>query len=250
MYGACNDGFFGVKNRHSKCPGLEPALQAERKMQMLIAGVLSPDDLVDVHQAFEKAQFVDGRETAGWAAKTVKNNQQVRAGDPALDGVRALVAERLKANALFQMATRPKLITPLLFAQYRDTMTYGTHVDDALMQGIRTDISFTLFIEEPESYDGGELVIESSAGENPIKGPAGSVYIYPSTTLHRVDAVSRGLRRVAVGWVQSHVRSADQREILFDLDTARRTLFAKSGKSEEFDQLSKSVANLLRMWGD
>jgi PKHD-type hydroxylase len=219
-------------------------------MQMLIAGVLSPEDLIEVRQAFENAQFVDGRETAGWAAKTVKNNLQAKAGDPALDAVRARVAERLEANVLFQMAVRPRHMPPLLFAQYRDTMTYGTHVDDALMQGIRSDISFTLFLEEPETYDGGELVIESSAGENPVKGPAGSVYVYPSTSLHRVDAVTHGVRRVAVGWVQSHVRNADQREILFDLDTARRMLFAKAGKSEEFDQLSKSVANLLRMWAE
>lgn len=219
-------------------------------MQMLIAGVLTADDLNIVRKAFEKAQFIDGRETAGWAAKTVKNNLQARAGDPALDDFRDIVTERLNSNALFQMAVRPKYKTPLLFAQYRDTMTYGSHVDDALMQGIRTDLSFTLFLEEPESYDGGELVIESNAGENPIKGPAGSVYVYPSTTLHRVDAVTRGVRRVAVGWVQSHVRHAEQREILFDLDSARRALFAKSGKSDEFDQLSKSVANLLRMWAD
>ncbi|MGL4489641.1 MAG: Fe2+-dependent dioxygenase [Rhizobiaceae bacterium] len=219
-------------------------------MQMLIAGVLSPEDLAQVRQAFDKAQFVDGRETAGWAAKTVKNNLQAKSGDPALDGVRTMITERLKANGLFQLAARPRLQTPLLFAQYRDTMTYGSHVDDALMQGLRTDISFTLFIEEPDTYGGGELVIESSAGENPVKGPAGSVYIYPSTTLHRVDAVTRGVRRVAVGWIQSQVRNAEKREILFDLDTARRAIFAKAGKTAEFDQLSKSVANLLRMWTD
>lgn len=219
-------------------------------MQMLIAGILSPQDLVQVRQAFEKTQFVDGRETAGWAAKTVKNNLQARASDPALDDVRSLVALRLKDNALFQMAARAKTMTPLLFAQYRDTMTYGTHVDDALMHGIRTDLSFTLFLDDPETYGGGELVIESSAGENPVKGPAGSVYLYPSSTLHRVDAVTSGTRRVAVGWLQSHVRNADQREILFDLDAARRAIFATSGKTAEFDQLSKSVANLLRMWAD
>ena len=219
-------------------------------MQMLIAGILSPDDLKLVRQAFEKAQFVDGRETAGWAAKTVKNNLQAKAGDPALDGVRTLVAERLRTHSLFQLAARPRHITPLLFAQYRDTMTYGTHVDDALMQGIRTDISFTLFIDEPETYEGGELVIETSAGENPIKGPAGSVYMYPSNTLHRVDAVTSGTRRVAVGWAQSHVRNGEQREILFDLDTSRRTLFDRQGKTAEFDLMSKSVANLLRMWMD
>lgn len=219
-------------------------------MQMLIGGVLTPDDLAHIRQAFEKAQFVDGRESAGWAAKTVKNNLQARAGDPALDAARTLVAERLKANALFQMAARPKAMTPLLFAQYRDTMTYGTHVDDALMQGIRTDLSFTLFLDEPDAYEGGDLVIESSAGENPVKGPAGSVFLYPSTTLHRVEAVTSGTRRVAVGWLQSHVRSAGQREILFDLDTARRSIFNAQGKTAEFDLLSKSVANLLRMWAD
>jgi PKHD-type hydroxylase len=219
-------------------------------MQMLIANVLTCDDLIAVRQAFEKATFVDGRETAGWSAKTVKNNLQARAGDPALEGARQLVADRLKANALFQMAARPKAMSPLLFAQYGDTMTYGTHVDDAIMHGIRTDLSFTLFVDEPETYEGGDLVIESSAGESPVKGPAGSVYLYPSTTLHRVDAVTSGMRRVAVGWLQSHVRGADQREILFDLDTARRTVFAQFGKTTEFDQLSKSVANLLRMWAD
>lgn len=219
-------------------------------MQMLIAEILTQDDLIKVRQALEKAQFVDGRETAGWAAKTVKNNEQARAEDPALENVRALVAQRLKDNALFQMVTRPSVITRLIFAQYRDTMTYGSHVDDALMHGIRTDISFTLFLEEPVAYDGGALVIETSAGENAVKGPAGSLYLYPSTTLHRVDAVTRGVRRVAVGWVQSQVRNAEHREILFDLDSARRTLFARVGKTTEFDQLSKSVANLLRMWTD
>jgi PKHD-type hydroxylase len=219
-------------------------------MQMLIAGVLLPEDLILIRQAFDKAQFVDGRETAGWAAKTVKNNLQARTGDPALNDARTLVEARLKENALFQMAARPKAMSPLLFAQYRDSMTYGTHVDDAFMQGIRTDLSYTLFIDEPETYDGGALVIESSAGENPVKGLAGSVFLYPSTSLHRVDSVTSGTRRVAVGWLQSRLRSAEQREILFDLDTARRSIFAASGKTAEFDQLSKSVANLLRMWAD
>jgi PKHD-type hydroxylase len=119
-----------------------------------------------------------------------------------------------------------------------------------LMGGMRSDISFTLFLDEPESYDGGELVMETSAGESAVKGPAGSVFLYPSTTLHRVAKLNSGVRRVCVGWLQSHVRSADQREILFDLDTARRSLFKASGKTAEFDLMSKSVANLLRMWAD
>jgi PKHD-type hydroxylase len=219
-------------------------------MQMTIGGILSPADLTEISQALDRVEFVDGRETAGWAAKTVKNNKQARQGDAALDASRALVKDRLMNNGLFAMAARPRNFSSLLFARYEPGMEYGAHVDDALMGGIRSDISFTLFLDEPQSYDGGELVMETSAGESAVKGPAGSVVLYPSTTLHRVAKLNSGVRRVCVGWLQSHVRSADQREILFDLDTARRSLFKASGKTAEFDLMSKSVANLLRMWAD
>jgi PKHD-type hydroxylase len=217
-------------------------------MQMTIAGVLTPEDLILVRAALDKAKFVDGKETAGWAAKGVKDNLQAKAGDPALDAARALVLERLSANALFAMAARPKQFSSLLFARYEPGMKYGAHVDDALMGGMRTDLSFTLFIDPPVAYDGGELVMENSAGETAVKGPAGSVFLYPSTTLHRVAKLHSGVRRVCVGWAQSFVRNAEQREILFDLDTARRAVFNASGKTAEFDLMSKSLANLMRMW--
>jgi PKHD-type hydroxylase len=129
-------------------------------------------------------------------------------------------------------------------------MTYGTHVDDALMHGMRTDVSFTLFLSDPEDYDGGELIIDTAAGEDAVKLPAGSLVAYPTTQLHRVAEVSRGERWAAVGWARSFVRDAGRRELLFDLDTARRQLFARDGKSAEFDLLSKSAANLLRMWAE
>ena len=219
-------------------------------MQMTIAGVLTPEDLALVRAAFDKATFIDGRETAGWAAKGVKNNTQAKAGDPAMDKARALVLERLAANALFVTAARPKQFSSLLFARYEKGMEYGAHVDDALMAGMRSDLSFTLFIDEPDAYDGGELVLETSAGETAVKGPAGSVFLYPSTTLHRVARLDSGVRRVCVGWAQSFVRNAEQREILFDLDTARRAVFNASGKNAEFDLMSKSLANLLRMWAE
>jgi PKHD-type hydroxylase len=222
----------------------------ENDMQMTIAGMLSLEDLNSIRQALDRVEFADGRETAGWAAKTVKNNMQARQGDAALDASRTLVKDRLLNNGLFSMAARPRHVSNLLFARYEPGMEYGAHVDDALMGGIRSDISFTLFLDEPDSYDGGELVMETSAGESAVKGPAGSVFLYPSTTLHRVAKLNAGVRRVCVGWLQSHVRSADQREILFDLDTARRSLFKASGKTAEFDLMSKSVANLLRMWAD
>ncbi len=217
-------------------------------MQMTIAGVLSPGELASVRAAFDAATFVDGRETAGWAAKAVKNNMQAKQGDAAMDAARALVRDKLTAHPLFIMAARPRQLSSLLFARYELGMEYGAHVDDALMGGLRSDISFTLFVDEPETYEGGELVMETSAGETAIKGPAGSVFLYPSTTLHRVAKLNSGARRVCVGWAQSFVRSAERREILFDLDTARRAVFSASGKTPEFDLMSKSLANLLRMW--
>ncbi len=129
-------------------------------------------------------------------------------------------------------------------------MQYGSHVDDALMNGMRTDVAFTLFLSDPDSYAGGELVIESAAGEDAIKLPPGALVAYPATSLHRVNEVTHGVRLAAVGWAKSLIRDAARRELLFDLDTARRRMFAQSGKSAEFDLISKSFANLLRMWAE
>jgi PKHD-type hydroxylase len=118
------------------------------------------------------------------------------------------------------------------------------------MGGMRSDVAFTLFLSEPESYDGGELMIDSAAGEDAIKLAPGALVAYPATSLHRVAEVTRGARLAAVGWARSFVRDAAQRELLFDLDTARRTLFAQHGPSREFELMSKSLANLLRMWAE
>jgi PKHD-type hydroxylase len=216
-------------------------------MQIAIANVLSGDELDTVRAVLAHVPFVDGRETAGFAARLVKNNRQA-AADRKLDTVRALVAERIRENDVFRLAVRPKALTPLMFSRYDTDMHYGTHVDDAMMHGMRTDVSFTLFLSEPESYDGGELVIESAAGEEAVKLAAGSLIAYPSTTLHHVAAVTRGARLAAVGWARSLIRDAARRELLFDLDTARRALFDRDGKSAEYDLLAKSTANLMRMW--
>ena len=219
-------------------------------MQIAIANILTGDDLRLVRDALDNARFVDGKETAGFAARLVKDNRQAKASDRSLDAARTLVGERILANDVFRMAVRPKALTPLLFARYEPGMKYGSHVDDALMQGLRTDVSFTLFLDDPESYEGGELIIETTAGEDAIKLSAGSLVAYPSTSLHRVGEVTRGQRNVAVGWARSFIREAAQRELLFDLDTARRKLFARECKSDEFDLISKSLANLLRMWAE
>lgn len=219
-------------------------------MQIAIAGVLSSDEIELVRERLAAAEFVDGRVTAGWAAKLVKENLQARGGGRSLETVRELIAVRILENEIFRLAARPKALTPLLFSRYEPGMRYGSHVDDALMNGMRTDVSFTLFLSNPDEYDGGELVVESAAGEERIKLNAGSLVAYPSLTLHRVAEVTRGARLAAVGWARSHIRDPIKRELLFDLDTAKRRLFEREGKSSEFDLLSKSTTNLLRMWAE
>lgn len=216
-------------------------------MLIQIGNVLSPEELGRVRAGLARAPFEDGRNTAGWNARGVKNNLQAGASAD-VERLRGFVAERILRNEVFSLAVRPKALTPLIFSRYGAGHAYGSHVDDALMGGMRTDVSFTLFLAEPDSYEGGELVIESAAGEETVKLPAGSLVAYSSTTLHRVEPVGSGERLAAVGWARSYVRDAARREILFDLDQARRLLFAREGKTPEFDLVSKSTANLLRMW--
>ena len=218
-------------------------------MILCIGDVLNSKELDEICSKVAELTFVDGRATAGWSARLVKDNEQAE-GSKQVEIVLRRLAERILANELFQLAVRPKRLTPLLISRYGEGKQYGTHVDDALMQGMRTDVSFTLFLADPDSYVGGELIIETSAGEQPFKLPAGSMVVYPSTTLHRVAPVESGLRVAAVGWARSYVRTAENREILFDLETARRDLFEREGKTSAFDLLSKCSANLLRLWVD
>lgn len=215
--------------------------------------ILSPDELNDITKVLSKAEFVDGKLTAGWHAKLVKNNQQLKAGTSQKE-LKTKIRTALNKNPLFQTAVRPKSIHSLLFSRYEVGMSYDTHVDNALMGGssgmCRSDVSFTLFLNSPQDYEGGELTIEGVQQEQSYKLEAGSAIVYSSTTLHRVNPVTKGTRLVVVGWVQSVVRNESDREILFDLETARRAIFAKSGKTPEFDLVSKSIANLLRKWAD
>jgi PKHD-type hydroxylase len=216
-------------------------------MILAIADVLTGADLCEVRTRLAGASFEDGRLTAGWAARLVKANQQAR-DTPQIGGLRALIKERLGAHALFQLATRPKAIVGPLFSRCQPGDAYGAHVDDALIGGMRTDISFTLYLSAPESYEGGELIIDTTAGEEAFKLAAGSLLTYPATTLHRVAPVRHGERLAAAGWVRSFVRDPAQRELLFDLETARRRLFDRHGKTFEGDLLAKCAGNLLRLW--
>jgi PKHD-type hydroxylase len=200
-------------------------------MQIVIGNVLSSKELGLVRAALARARFVDGAATAGFAARPVKNNRQAEGSDRSLGTIRKLVAERVLGNEVFRLAVRPKALSPLLFSRYEKGMRYGSHVDDALMDGMRTDVSFTLFLSEPESYDGGELAIEGVSGEETFKLDAGALVAYSATSLHHVTEVTRGARLAAVGWVRSFVRDPARRELLFDLDTARRQmLHAKANR--------------------
>lgn len=140
------------------------------------------------------------------------------------------------------------MLTPLILSRYRPGESYGLHVDDALMGGVRTDVSFMLFLWDPETYEGGALEIEDTLEARQVRLPAGSVVVYPSTTLHRVTPVTRGERLAVVGWAESWVRQAERREVLFHLDRAVAEVFAAGGKSALFDTLAKTRSNLNRIW--
>ncbi|MBD2109554.1 Fe2+-dependent dioxygenase [Nodosilinea sp. FACHB-13] len=221
-------------------------------MIVCIADLLTPDEVAQIKAGLAQAAFVPGETTAGWHAKLVKQNEQA-AKQAAVEPLKAVVQKALARNPLFQAIAFPRIIHSLLFSRYGVGMSYGRHTDNALMGGAnfyRSDVSLTVFLSGPEDYDGGELVIEGADSEQPYKLAAGSAIVYPSTTLHRVEPVVKGDRIVVVGWVQSLVRDAARREILFDLETVKRTLFAQTGKTPEFDLLTKTTANLLRQWAE
>jgi PKHD-type hydroxylase len=217
----------------------ENVLDARQIAEVL--GNLVPDD------------FVDGSKTAGWHARLVKNNKQLGPASERTTAVRRTLQSAIEQNSEFMRAFRPTKMRPVLVSRYETGMSYGSHVDDAFMgkgSQSRTDLAMTLFLSDPTSYEGGALVIESTYGERRFKLPIGTMVAYPATTLHRVEEVTEGVRLAAVTWAQSVIRDPVQREMLYDLDNARRAIFEKDGKSHAFDLLAKTHANLLRMWSD
>lgn len=221
-------------------------------MILCIGNVLNDDELQRAGEQLQKATLQPGAKTAGWAAVQVKNNLQVVAGDPAHAQLSALVMGALARNMVFQAAALPRHIGSLLFSRSDVGMGYGTHADNAIMGTplMRTDLAFTLFLAAPDSYEGGSLVIDDAQGAQEFKLDAGSLVLYPATTLHQVETVRSGSRLVVAGWVQSLVRDPRVREMLFDLDQVRRHLFETEGKSATFDLLSKTNSNLLRMYAE
>jgi len=216
-------------------------------MILVIDQVLSEPELGELRSDLARIAFESGEATAGALARAVKRNEQAVA-DPCALAWRDRIAAALARHPVFQLAARPQRILGPMLSRYREGDGYGLHVDEPVMDGSRTDLSFTLFLDDPATYDGGELVIDSAAGEEAIKLDAGRLALYPSTSLHRVAEVMRGTRHAAVGWVRSQIRDASCRELLFDLETARMTLLERHGPSRELDLLSRCAANLQRMW--
>ena len=217
-------------------------------MLLNIADVLDADSIAAIHNEIKTGGiiFADGSTTAGWQAKAVKKNEQ--AAGAALDAIIQKTSNTILAHPIFRAAANPKQLVKVMLSRYKPGMAYGTHVDNALMGGVRTDLSFTLFLKNPETYDGGALVIEGNDGDNEIKLPAGCVALYPTTTLHHVAEVTSGERLAIVGWVRSYIRSHENRETLFDLENAISSLRLANVDRAILDRLLKVKANLLRSW--
>jgi len=221
-------------------------------MSLILQEVLAAEDVARVRAELSEIAFVSGKRTAGAAARGEKENLQADGSDPRAKELERFVVDALYRHPLFEIAARPARLSRLLFSRYEPGMTYGAHTDDALMgrgeDKLRTDLAFTIFLADPSSYEGGELVVESALGEQGIKLEAGDAILYSAGSIHHVAPVTSGARLAAVGWIQSFVADITQRETLFDLSVARGRLAEAGIARDELLRLDKSISNLLRMW--
>ena len=221
----------------------------------LIPNVLSPRELAHARELLAQALWGDGRVTAGHQSAKVKQNLQLPQDSPQSRELGELVLRALERNSLFLSAALPAQIFPPLFNRYDAGMSFGAHIDNAIRpvpgtaKRIRTDISATLFLSDPADYDGGELLIEDCATAPAIKLPAGDMIVYPATTRHRVNPVTRGSRIGCFFWVESMVRDAAERALLFDLDRSIVELSERNADSSTLLRLTSVYHNLIRKWG-
>ena len=198
----------------------------------------------------ENQDWEDGKNTAGSHASKVKNNLQLNRTSDDSRKLSSLIRKKILNNDLIKSFTLSKQIHGIMFTKSIKGMSYGRHIDNAYMSSGRADLSFTIFISEKSQYKGGELFIENLNSENEFKLNRGEIIIYPSTYLHSVKEILDGERIVCVGWIESYIKSIEEREYLFDLDAGARGLLAKHGRSEELDLIFKSYSNFLRVMGD
>ncbi|HEX5372539.1 MAG TPA: Fe2+-dependent dioxygenase [Aquabacterium sp.] len=226
-------------------------------MLLHIPQVLTPEELRTVRATIDAGTWIDGKRTAGTQAVQAKNNEQLSQTSEEARATQAVITRALNRNATFFSAALPKRLYPPQFNRYGgDSNHYGNHVDGAVMyvkgtgERVRSDVSCTLFLADPADYDGGELVIEDTYGNPRIKLAAGDMVLYPSTSVHRVEPVTRGQRLASFFWVESMVRSDEQRRLLYEMDMALLQLRNEHGETDSAVRLSGTYHNLLRMWAD
>lgn len=225
-------------------------------MLLHIPEVLDARQLEHCRALLARADWIDGRATAGHQSAQVKRNRQLPEGSPAARELGDLVLAALERHALFITAALPRRVFPPLFNRYEVGMDFGHHVDNAIRgitgsaERLRTDVSATLFLSAPDDYDGGELLVEDTYGTHAVKLPAGDLVIYPATSLHRVSPVTRGARVASFFWVQSLVRDDARRSLLLDLDLAIQRLTREGASADALVALTGTYHNLLRMWAE
>lgn len=197
-----------------------------------------------------ESDWEDGKKTAGSLASKVKNNLQLNRNSSISKTNAGFIVKKILTNTLIKSFALPKKIHGLMFTKSSKGMKYGRHVDNAYMSSGRADLSFSIFLNKKNSYEGGELVVENINTENKFKLNEGEIIIYPSTYLHSVEEITNGERLVCVGWIESYVKSIEEREYLFDIDAGARGILSKYGRSDELDLIFKSYSNLLRVLGN
>ncbi len=223
-------------------------------MLLIVPGVLKPDELALAREWLAHVRFVDGKASAGAAARRVKRNLEAERGAAELGRLDEMVMGSLSRHPVYRGGALPLHAATPLYIRYAPGMEYGDHLDDPIMgtDGVlyRSDVAVTVFLSAPEAYDGGELVIRGAQGEQRIKLLAGDAVLYPAGTIHHVAPVTRGERLVAVTWVQSAVRDPARRELLYGLNLAREKLLASAPEAEETAQVNAAYMNLIRMWSE
>jgi PKHD-type hydroxylase len=224
-------------------------------MLLHIPDVLGPEQVAQMRAALDAADWTDGRETVGAQGAKVKRNQQLPDTSPLRRQLGEMVLAALVKNPLYHAATLPLRTLPPRFNRYEGGGEYGFHVDGAVMAlsaqaQLRSDISCTLFLSEPDDYDGGELIVSDTYGEHEVKLPAGDLIVYPSSSLHRVTPVTRGARVASFFWVQSLVRDDSRRRLLFELDSSIQSLTRSGADADAVLQLTGVYHNLLRQWSE
>ena len=221
-------------------------------MNYLIHQLLNTEEINLIKNELEKCSqdWEDGKKTAGSQASLVKNNMQLNRESETSKKLSYLIKKKILSTPLIKSFALPKIIHGIMFTKSLNNMHYGRHIDNPFMSSGRSDLSFTISLNDKSSYEGGELIIEEMNSEEEFKLNAGEIIIYPSTYLHSVKEIKNGERLVSVGWIESYVKSIEEREYLFDLDAGAKGLLAKNGRSDELDLIFKSYSNLLRLLGD